>query len=215
MTGSWITVKHGKHGFGSVRMIVLGRVCVTTERAFVWRDMRGSSAKRRFPTSSLSVPTAVPLPTRLVMFMLQTLRTTLNSSNMDLVCLLSYFLFPLLPILFFFSPHFFKTVCDEIIDCDNWADEEEDCSPSIVSGIIAFSVVISLSIVLVLVSLVFIWVKRERGRVRAAGVEFLTQLHIGTVWGMSRYFSFLFKTPLFSFCFLLFVLFPFLFSFPL
>uniref|UniRef100_A0A7S4PGY8 G-protein coupled receptors family 3 profile domain-containing protein n=1 Tax=Paramoeba aestuarina TaxID=180227 RepID=A0A7S4PGY8_9EUKA len=93
------------------------------------------------------------------------------------------------------DPAFIKysLVCDEIIDCDNWADEEENCSPSIVSGTIAFAVLISVSILIVLMSLVVVWVKRERGRIRAAGVEFLTQLHIGVAWGMSSAFLFMGK----------------------
>ena len=72
-------------------------------------------------------------------------------------------------------------------------DEEQSCSPSIYSGTIAFAVIVSFSIFLVFISLGFIWIKRERGRIRAAGVEFLTQLHIGVAWGMSSCFLFLGK----------------------
>ena len=110
-----------------------------------------------------------------------------------------------LPLFFIFYFYFiifillltFSSVCDEIMDCNNWADEKESCSPSIYSGTIAFAVIVSLSIFIVLVSLVFIWVKRDRGRIRAAGVEFLTQLHLGVAWGMSRLDSFFFASLLY------------------
>ena len=41
-----------------------------------------------------------------------------------------------------------------------------------------------------MISLIFLFIYRVRGRVRAAGIEFLAQLHIGVMWGMSSCFLF-------------------------
>jgi len=92
------------------------------------------------------------------------------------------------------DPLFIKydLVCDQILDCDNWEDEK-GCSPSVPAAIIAFSVLISLSCLAVIASLVVLIWKRDRGRIRVAGLDFLVQFHLSVLWGMTSVFLLLGK----------------------
>jgi len=74
--------------------------------------------------------------------------------------------------------------CDGIVDCDDWSDETLSCDPSLAIGYILVGILSVILALLCILGLVFVLLFRDRGRIRASGVFFLSVLAFFSMLGV-------------------------------
>jgi len=66
-----------------------------------------------------------------------------------------------------------ELLCDGVVDCKNWSDEDLDCSPSLVVVMIVFGCFALLFASVIFCGVIYLTIKREHGVVKAMGYLYL------------------------------------------
>eukprot|EP01103_Thecamoeba_quadrilineata_P006336 TRINITY_DN16061_c0_g1_i1.p1 TRINITY_DN16061_c0_g1~~TRINITY_DN16061_c0_g1_i1.p1 ORF type:complete len:792 (+),score=77.76 TRINITY_DN16061_c0_g1_i1:105-2480(+) len=85
------------------------------------------------------------------------------------------------------------SLCDGIVDCNNFSDESFDCDPSLAIGYVITSIIAAFGYIYLIVCLFLIFWFRRSGRIRAVGSTFLIVADLTCIAGITAIFCYIGK----------------------